>query len=64
MTATLHTGDAWSPAGQPLTSRLLLGSAGYPSPAVLGEATAASGTQVVTVGLKRTLGTGAGAGDR
>ena len=36
MTATLHTGDAWAPAGQPLTSRLLLGSAGYPSPAVLG----------------------------
>jgi thiazole synthase len=55
--------DPWSPAGQPLTSRLLLGSAGYPSPAVLGEAIAASGTQVVTVGLKRTLGTGAGAGD-
>jgi thiazole synthase len=63
MTATTPTGDAWSPAGQPLTSRLLLGSAGYPSPAVLGEAIAASGTQVVTVGLKRTLGTGEAAGD-
>jgi thiazole synthase len=46
--------------GTPLVSRFLLGSAGYPSPQVLREAIAASGTQVVTVGLKRTL---AGAGD-
>jgi thiazole synthase len=62
---TLHDSDHWFPAGQHLTSRLLLGSAGYPSPAVLGEAIAASGTQVVTVGLKRTMGNGQGsaAGD-
>ena len=46
--------------GAALTSRFLLGSAGYPSPQVLREAIAASGTLVVTVGLKRTL---AGAGD-
>lgn len=46
--------------GAALTSRFLLGSAGYPSPQVLREAIAAAGTQVVTVGLKRTL---AGAGD-
>lgn len=38
-----------------LTSRFLLGSAGYPSPQVLIDSIAASGTQVVTVGLKRTL---------
>ena len=46
--------------GTELTSRFLLGSAGYPSPEVLRESIAASGTQVVTVGLKRTL---AAAGD-
>ncbi|RQW25961.1 thiazole synthase [Rhodobacteraceae bacterium CH30] len=46
--------------GTPLDSRLLLGTAGYPSPSVLAAAIVASGTQVVTVGLKRTL---AGDGD-
>ena len=46
--------------GTPLDSRLLLGSASYPSPQVLAESIQASGTQVVTVGLKRTL---AAAGD-
>ena len=46
--------------GAALDSRLLLGSAGYPSPQVLAEAIEGSGTQVVTVGLKRTL---AAAGD-
>ncbi|HMZ02898.1 MAG TPA: thiazole synthase [Burkholderiaceae bacterium] len=48
--------SGWSLYGVPLRSRLLLGTAGYPSPAVLREAIQASGTQVVTVGLKRTLG--------
>lgn len=46
--------------GTTFDSRLLLGSAGYPSPRVLTESIAASGTQVVTVGLRRTL---AAAGD-
>jgi thiazole synthase len=46
--------------GTALTSRLLLGSAGYPSPRVLTGSIEASGAQVVTVGLKRTL---AAAGD-
>ena len=41
--------------GTELASRFLLGSAGYPSPQVLRKAIAASGTQVVTVGLKRSL---------
>jgi len=50
--------DAWSVAGVTLRSRFLLGSAGYPSPEVLREAIRASGTQVVTVGLKRTLAAG------
>lgn len=51
--------DSWRVAGVELSSRLLLGTAGYPSPSVLGEAIAASGTQVVTVGLKRALATSA-----
>jgi thiazole synthase len=40
-------------ADTPLQSRFLLGTAGYPSPHILREAIAASGAQVVTVGLKR-----------
>lgn len=53
---------ASSPATSPLTiggvtlqSRFFLGTAGYPSPAVLQQAVAVSGSQVVTVGLKRQL---------
>jgi len=52
--------DVFALAGVPLTSRFLLGTAGYPSPQVLHDAIVASGAQVVTVGLKRQL---AGAGD-
>lgn len=50
----------WAPYGVELQSRFLLGSAGYPSPQVLADSITASGTQVVTVGLKRAL---AAAGD-
>ncbi|SHF41500.1 thiazole-phosphate synthase [Ruegeria intermedia] len=39
--------------GIDLQSRLMLGTAQYPSPAVLREAIAASGTQVITVSLRR-----------
>lgn len=46
-----------------LTSRFFLGTAGYPSPEVLQQAIAASGAQVVTVGLKRQLAGGAGTSD-
>lgn len=53
-------GDTWQVAGVTLSSRFLLGTAGYPSPQVLRDAIVAAGTQVVTVGLKRTL---AAAGD-
>ena len=42
-------------AGVELESRFLLGTARYPSPQVLQQAIAASGTQVVTVSLKRQL---------
>lgn len=58
-TTSLQTAP-WTLYGVPLASRLLLGTAGYPSPQVLSDSIAASGTQVVTVGLKRTL---AAAGD-
>ncbi len=50
--------ELWTLYGVPLASRLLLGTAGYPSPAVLAQAIRASQTQVVTVGLKRTLAAG------
>jgi len=43
----------WRVYGQRLDSRFMIGSAGYPSPAVLARAITASGAQVVTVGLKR-----------
>ncbi len=53
--------DLWSPTiSTSFHSRFLLGTAGYPSPQVLHQAIVASGTQIVTVGLKRTL---AAAGD-
>lgn len=44
--------------GVELTSRLLLGTAHYPSPAILADAVRASGTQVVTVSLRREAGGG------
>ena len=46
---------SWTAYGETLSSRLLIGSAGYPSPAVLREAIAASGARVLTVGLRRML---------
>jgi thiazole synthase len=46
-----------------LESRFFLGTAGYPSPDVLQRAIAASGTQVVTVGLKRQLARAGEPGD-
>lgn len=49
--------------GVTLASRFFLGTAGYPSPAVLQQAVAASGAQVVTVGLKRQLAAGAAPSD-
>lgn len=52
------TSSHWAPYGVELSSRFLLGTAGYPSPQVLADSIAASGAQVVTVGLKRTLAAG------
>ncbi|MFT0547722.1 thiazole synthase [Allopusillimonas ginsengisoli] len=45
----------WSIAGIELESRFFLGTAGYPSPLVLEQAIKASGSQVVTVSLKRQM---------
>ena len=41
-----------------LHSRLLVGTAQYPSPAILGEALKASRAEVVTVSLRREAGGG------
>lgn len=54
--------DTWRIGETTLHSRFLLGTAGYPSPQTLREAIHASGSQVLTLGLKRTLAV-AGAGD-
>jgi thiazole synthase len=49
--------------GVELQSRFFLGTAGYPSPAVLQQAIESSGAQVVTVGLKRQLAAAGSTGD-
>ena len=49
----IHRADALAAYGVPLASRMLLGTAGYPSPAVLAAAVEASGASVVTVSLRR-----------
>ncbi len=53
MTADRLETDTWQLADARLASRLLIGSAMYPSPRVMQEAIAASGTGVVTVSLRR-----------
>ena len=51
--------DRWELAGLTLDSRLVLGTARYPSRQVLLDALAASGTELVTIALRRVgLGTG------
>lgn len=56
MTATADTTNTpWQLGDVTLHSRFLLGTAQYPSPQVLQEAIEASGAQVLTLGLKRTL---------
>ena len=40
-----------------ITSRLLLGTAQYPSPAILADAIRTSRTEIVTVSLRREAGT-------
>jgi len=43
----------WSIYGEELTNRLLIGSALYPSPEIMSKAVQASGSQVITLSLKR-----------
>jgi len=45
--------DGWSLYGEPLQSRLLLGTARYPSLAIMAEAVAAANAEVLTLGLRR-----------
>ena len=45
--------DNWTLYGQSFHSRLLIGSALYPSPAVMREAITASGSEIITVSLRR-----------
>ncbi len=47
------TDDSLTIAGRTLRSRLLLGTGGFPSLAILAEAIAASGSELVTVALRR-----------
>lgn len=48
--------------GEEIGSRLLLGTAQYPSPQILAEAVRASGTEIITVSLRREGADGAGTG--
>ncbi|ART99417.1 thiazole synthase [Yoonia vestfoldensis] len=48
--------------GIEITSRLLLGTAQYPSPSILRDAITASGTEIITVSLRRETVDGSGAG--
>jgi thiazole synthase len=50
--STTHS-DSWTVGGVDLHSRFFLGTSHYPSPQILSEAVTASGTQVLTVGLRR-----------
>ncbi|WP_018387266.1 thiazole synthase [Ancylobacter sp. FA202] len=54
--ATASVADPVTFYGTDVTSRLLLGTAQYPSPAILAEAIRASGTEIVTVSLRRESG--------
>lgn len=47
------TGDTWRVGALTLTSRLMVGTAGYPSRQVLMDSLKASGTEIVTVALRR-----------
>lgn len=53
-------GQPWTVAGTTLASRFLQGTARYPSTQVLTDAVRASGTQVLTVGLRRLQPEGGG----
>ena len=61
MTKHMQTdSNSWEIGGKTLRSRLLIGSALYPSPANMEEAIKTSGAQIVTVALRRQAAGGAG----
>ena len=49
----MQTSTGWNVYGRDLTSRFLIGSAQYPSPAILEQAVKASHAEVITVSLRR-----------
>lgn len=53
----------WTAYGETLATRLMLGTAGYPSPTVLQQALQASGASVVTLGLRRMAAAGGADGN-
>ena len=53
----------WKLADKTLTSRFLIGSALYPSPAIMQDAIRASGSEVVTVSLRRQNPSASGGND-
>ncbi len=53
----------WVAYGETLATRLMLGTAGYPSPTVLQQALQASGASVVTLGLRRMAAAGGAEGN-
>jgi thiazole synthase len=59
--APAEVADPFTIAGQPFASRLLLGTGGVPSLEVLERAVRASGTQLVTVALRRVEASSSGA---
>ena len=48
-----ETNESWEIAGKTLSSRLLIGSALYPSPSCMEDAITISKSQIVTVSLRR-----------
>jgi thiazole synthase len=52
--------DSFTIYGEHISSRLLIGSALYPSPKIMNDAITASGAEIVTVSLRRQQSVGAG----
>ncbi|MBA2573075.1 MAG: thiazole synthase [Gemmatimonadetes bacterium] len=48
-----QVGDGWTLAGRTFSSRLLLGTSRYPDPQTMLDAIQASGTEIVTVSIRR-----------
>ena len=68
MSSRAHGADeapnVWTLYGEPVSSRLLLGTSLYPSPDIMRRSVEASGASVLTVSLRRESSRDAGAGSR